>query len=101
MVNEAVLKFDNLFKPFLEQLDTKSDKEHSHEEFAEIGKEIKAVVKWTDGNLKQKAEKKHTHKIRDIEKLKEKLDEKADKDHKHDEYATRQELEFIAMQKAR
>jgi len=101
MVNEAVLKFDNLFKPFLEQLNTKSDKQHTHIEFEELKKEIDENEEELEQAIDMKADKKHTHKVRDVEKLQEKLDKKADKEHKHDEYATRQELEFIAMQKAR
>lgn len=101
MVNEAVLKFDNLFKPFLEQLNTKSDKQHTHIEFEELKKEIEENEGELERKLEKKADKKHVHKIWDIENLKDKLEKKADKEHKHDEYATRQELEFIAMQKAR
>lgn len=101
MVNEAVTRFDNLFNPFIEQLKIKANKDHSHEEFEELKKEIEENEEELEQAIDMKADKEHTHKVRDVEKLQEKLDKKADKEHKHDEYATRQELEFIAMQKAR
>lgn len=95
MVNEAVLKFDNLFKPFLEQLNTKSNKEHTHIEFEELKKEIEENEEELEQAIEMKADKEHKHEIEDVTWLSTTLKDFAKKDHKHDEYATREELDFI------
>lgn len=95
MVNEAVANFDNLFKPFLEQLNTKSDKEHTHIEFEELKKEIEENEEELEQAIEMKADKEHKHEIEDITWLTSTLKDFAKKDHKHDEYATREELDFI------
>ena len=95
MVNEAVLKFDNLFKPFLEQLNIKSDKEHSHEEFWQLQLQIEETEEELEHRIEQKADKEHKHEIEDVTWLSTTLKDFAKKDHKHDEYATREELDFI------
>lgn len=99
-INEAVVNFTNAFKPLSEQLDSKCDKEHTHDEYLTEA-DVEEMESELEEKIEAKAEKNHKHKIWDVEWLSEKIDGKAEKEHKHDEYATRQELEFIAMQKAR
>lgn len=95
MVNEAVTRFDNLFNPFIEQLKIKANKDHSHEEFEELKKEIEENEQELENKIEQKADKKHKHEIEDVSWLSETLNNFAKTDHKHDEYATREELDFI------
>jgi hypothetical protein len=69
MVNEAVEKFDNLFKPFLKQLNTKAEVEHTHIEFEELKngiEEIEEKKELLEKQIEQKADKKHKHEIEDI-----------------------------------
>jgi len=95
MVNEAVTRFDNLFNPFIEQLKIKANKDHSHEEFEELKKEIEENEEELEQAIEMKADKKHKHEIEDVTWLSTTLKDFAKKDHKHDEYATREELDFI------
>ena len=97
MVNEAVTRFDNLFNPFIEQLKIKANKDHSHEEFEELKKEIEENEQELENKIEQKADKKHKHEIEDVSWLSETLNNFAKTDHKHDEYATREELSYIQM----
>jgi len=70
MVNEAVEKFDSLIKPFEDSfsrdLENKADKEHSHDEFEEIMKEIEENEGELERKLEKKADIKHKHQIEDI-----------------------------------
>ena len=97
MVNEAVTRFDNLFNPFIEQLKIKANKDHSHEEFEELKKEIEENEQELENKIEQKADKKHKHEIEGVSWLSETLNNFAKTDHKHDEYATREELSYIQM----
>lgn len=99
MVNEAVANFDNLFKPFEDKfsrdLERKADKEHSHEEFWQLQLQIEETEEELEHRIEQKEDKEHKHEIEDVTWLSTTLEDFAKKEHKHDEYATREELDFI------
>lgn len=105
MVNEAVLKFDNLIKPFsdkfLRDLESKADKEHSHDELDEIMKDIEENEEELERKLETKADKEHKHEIEDVTWLSETLKGFANKEHKHDQYATVEQLNMVSMHRSR
>lgn len=102
-VNKFVSEFNITLTSALEKvgvnMEEKCWKEYMESKYNELYTEIEENEAEIEEKIATKADREHNHKIKDVLDLEKTLSEKADKGHTHDQYATREELEFIAMQR--